>query len=142
MWHGLKNHRLNYFQHLAYCMHEEPQNKSIIWSFCFLRQALKRFCYNLDWHWTDPLIHISGRITANEYLDIFCDEVLTMTSILHSDSDDVHIYSPKNSVLVQETRSVQSPHLNITELLLWKWNDKWSFKAKNKRNKMFSTLNY
>ena len=35
-----------------------------------------------SWYSADPLIHITGQITVNEYLDILNDAVLTMTSML------------------------------------------------------------
>ena len=40
-------------------------------------QAWGRFRYDLgaiSWYSAGPLIHITGRITANEYLDILNDE--------------------------------------------------------------------
>ena len=102
---------------------------------CLLPTVKHRECFvmiwaAISWFSAGPLIHITGRITANEYLDILNDEVLTMTSISLPNTamfqdDIVPIHSRKGSALVwgaseyHQTSSLasKSPDLNTIEPL-------------------------
>jgi hypothetical protein len=72
----------------------------------------------ISWYSAGPLIHITGRITANKYIDILNDEVLTMTSILLPNTaifqdDKAPIHTTK------KVKSWFEEHQNIIKYLPW-----------------------
>jgi len=72
----------------------------------------------ISWYLAGPLIHITGRITANEYLDILNDKVLTMASIL---LPNTAIFQDDNAP-IHTAKKVQSrfeEHQNIIKHLPW-----------------------
>lgn len=72
----------------------------------------------ISWNSAGPLIHITDRMTANEYLDILNDEVLTMTSIL---LPNTAIFQDANAP-IHTAKKVQSwfeVHQNIMKHLPW-----------------------
>ncbi|EFN77038.1 hypothetical protein EAI_10971, partial [Harpegnathos saltator] len=68
------------------------------------------------WYSAGPIITLNGRITANEYLNILNDEILTMTSIL---LPNIAIFQDDNAP-IYTAKKVQSwfeEHRNIIKHL-------------------------
>lgn len=83
----------------------------------------------ISWYSAGPIIQMSGRITANDYLDILNDEVLTMASILlpntaifQDDNAPIHTakmvqswFNEHQNIIKHLPWPAQSPDLNIIE---------------------------
>ena len=69
----------------------------------------------ISWYSAGPPIHITGWITAIEYLNIFNDEVLTLTSIfpIQTVKKVQSWFEERQNVIKHLPWPAQSPDLNI-----------------------------